>query len=209
MSEVASLRCPQLVLDWIAWYPDGDLPGAVRGAIERHAAECGACRREIASIEGDLGASAALAAPAPERVFARVMERIDQAPRELAAPRAPGARAWPRAALAAGIAVVVLAGAAGLFASRLGWERSNPPYEQATAAPLPATGPQLDVVFRAEAPLAEIQAALAELHANIVAGPSAAGVFRVALPTDAETEAAATRLEGEGRGVAVYARPAP
>jgi hypothetical protein len=207
MNEVTSLRCPQVVLDWIAWYPDGDLPSSVRGAIERHAAECGSCRREIASIEGDLGATSALAAPAPERVFARVLERIDHGERAITAPRRRS-RGGPRAAIAAGLAAALVAGAAGLLASRLGWQRGDPAYQQATT-PAPATDHTLAVVFRKDASLGQIQGALAELGGSIVAGPSAAGVFQVALPREAELGPAAARLESGGTGVAIYARPAP
>jgi len=62
------------VLDLLPWYPDGGLTSDERGLVESHAALCAECRREILTLQGD----AALPddAPSPERVLARVFERI-------------------------------------------------------------------------------------------------------------------------------------
>ena len=89
----AERACPAEVLDWIAWYPEGDLPEGVRGAVASHAAECSECRQEIAALEGDAVADPE-ALPDADVLFARVMDRVranESSPRSVPqrAPRRP------------------------------------------------------------------------------------------------------------------------
>jgi anti-sigma factor RsiW len=159
----STTACPEIVLDWIAWYPEGNLPANVRSAIEVHAAECAACREEIANLV-DHAPEAALGQPddRAERVFAAAEERIRLRPqRSVPAPRR---RLWivrPGYAVAAGLALALFSGAAGIVAST--HAHSEGLYETATAAP-PASegsaGPRLDVVFRSDASFAEVSRAI-------------------------------------------------
>lgn len=206
MSRQGRPDCPPEVLDWIAWYPEGDLPDAVRAAVESHAAECVACRREIDLVRGE-AAEVEAALPDADALFARVLARLEQDAaagrptarpgHALAAPRrGRGATRAPR--LAAGLALVLaVAGLGGWLAGRLA---PDAVYETASAAPegAAASGPRLQVVFRDDASGGRVAAALRRTGARVVAGPSTAGVFHLALPPDTDAQAAAARLRQEG-----------
>lgn len=69
-----SPSCPAKVLDLLPWYPDGGLTSEERSLVESHAALCPECRREILTLQGDV--TLPDDAPSPERVLARVFERI-------------------------------------------------------------------------------------------------------------------------------------
>jgi hypothetical protein len=203
--------CPQIVLDWIAWYPEGDLPGEVRSAIEVHAAECAACRQEIADLSGD-GAVDVAANPGAERVFARALEKIGGQPR----PAAPPARRRmlimrPRFALAAGVAVALVSATVGVIATQQ--LRGEPIYRTVTDSPAAAShdgaGAHLDVVFRDDASFAEIAHAMQALGASVAGGPTPSGVVHLHLAQGADAQAAAQRLESGDLSIAEFAQPAP
>jgi hypothetical protein len=207
----ASASCPQIVLDWIAWYPEGDVPADVRSAIELHAAECSACRREIADLSGD-GASDAPAAAGAERVFAQTLEKIGGQGRPSTPPPARR-RIWvmrPRFAIAAGLAVAIVSGSLGFVATQQ--LKGAPIYETAQIAESsahPAAGAHLDVVFRGEASFAEISSAVQAIGATVESGPSPSGVVRLHLAQGADASSAARRLESGDLRVAEFAQPAP
>lgn len=75
MNEHSPADCPPQILEWIAWYPDGNLTDAQRGAIEVHAADCASCRDEIAVLCERV--DAAVAPADPEQLFERVLARIE------------------------------------------------------------------------------------------------------------------------------------
>ena len=208
--------CPPEVLDWIAWYPEGDLPESVRGTIDAHAAECASCREEIARMQGD-DAQLVEELPDPEKVFARLSERIRAAGG--APTRAPGAATRPRprpiwvatrrATMAAALALAVGAGVAG--AGIMLWTGT---YAQDTYLPvsdLPAAVStdvvRLDVVFRPEVSFGRIHDALNEVGATVVAGPTRGGVMRLHLPSGSDPKAVAARLRAIDSGVALFAEP--
>jgi hypothetical protein len=211
MSRTANASCPPIVLDWIAWYPEGDLPQAVRSAIELHAAECAACRQEIADLSGE-GAVDASEASGAERVFARTLQKIGASPRA-SAKAPPVRRFWmvrPRLAVAAGVAVAFISGTAGVVATRQ--LRGETLYETATSAahtPHAPLGAHLDVVFRADAPFAEIASAMQAIGASVESGPSPSGVVHLHLAAGADAATAARRLESGDLRVAEFAQPAP
>lgn len=208
-------NCPAEVLDWIAWYPEGDLPEGIRGAVESHAAECSECRQEIAAVEG-----AAIVTPAslPDAgvAFGRVMDRIradEAAPHTAPQQRAPrrAARTWTtsrRMALAAGIALALIGAAAGVLGARILAPTSEPVYRTVTApdAVAPVDVVQLDVVFRPEVTFGRIQEALGHEGATVVGGPTRGGVMRLNLPAGSDAAAAAARLRDEA-GIALFAEP--
>jgi hypothetical protein len=208
----AGPSCPQLVLDWIAWYPEGDLPSDVRSAIELHAAECAACRQEIADLSGER-ALAAPPAEGAERAFSRTLAKIAADPSPRATPP-PRRRLWivrPRLAVAAGLAVALISGTAGVIATQQ--LRREPLYEPATSAEQAAHAPagaHLDVVFRANASFGEIASAMQAIGASVEDGPSPSGVVHLHLARGVDAAAAARRLEAGGDlAIAEYAQPAP
>lgn len=210
--------CPADVLEAIPWYPDGLTP-AQRGAVEAHAAVCADCRRELALVQGE-PIERPLAAPEAERVWVRVLERIARED-DLDVPSRPPARApqrraggWLRVAtrplpLAASLALALGIGALGTLVGSTLAGQQEPVYRTATA-PLPevsSAGPALDVVFRKSASAAEIEKSLHAIEGSLVAGPSALGVYRVALRPGADAAGAAAALRAEAGGVASLAEP--
>jgi len=221
--ESLAPACPPDVLELIPWYPDEGLSDAERGAVEAHAAGCAECRREIhgAFGETDLPADA----PSAERVLAKVFERIAErsrpvapAPRESQLPpptlglpartRAP--HRTPAWRLAPWVAAAALLGLAVLLplTRRL---VAGPPVVYRTATALPAAtraeGPELEVVLRSDATASQLQTALRAIDAELVAGPTALGRYRVRLPAGADASAAATALRAPETGVASFAEP--
>src|SRR5437867_1258557 len=142
--------CPEAILASIPWYPDGLTPDEC-GALEAHAADCRACRAELAFVRGDEEPEIEL--PDVERVYARVLARISahsdrDAPRE---PRVSTARrvgeAARQASIAAGLLVAVISGM--LTTGAIWVVRVAPTYETAAVSAGPdAGGPGLEVVFR-------------------------------------------------------------
>ena len=105
--------------DEFAWkladYLDGDLPDAVRGAMEVHAESCAECNRLLSEIESLRADAAALPLLQPSRdLWAGIAERIDARVLPLDAPRAgrvaPMRRVWRHPAVAAAALVLVTAG---------------------------------------------------------------------------------------------------
>ena len=206
----STTTCPEAILAAIPWYPDG-LTREECGAVEAHAADCRACRAELAFVRGD--EEPAIELPDVERVYARVLERISAQSDEEAADRR-SATVWRvgeaarQASLAAGILVAVVSGM--LTTGAIWVVRVAPTYETAAVGtPGPDAGvPGLEVVFRQSASADEIQQRLRDVGATVVSGPTQLGVYRLRLAPDADLRAVIGRLRGEGRGIATYAEPA-
>jgi hypothetical protein len=105
--------------DEFAWkladYLDGDLPDAVRGAMEAHATSCAECSRLLSEIESLRMDAASLPPLEPSRdLWAGIAERIDARVLPLDAPRgvrvAAMRRTWRHPAVAAAALVLVTAG---------------------------------------------------------------------------------------------------
>jgi hypothetical protein len=225
--------CPAEILDWLPWYADA-LPDAQRGAVEAHAAECAACRAEIAMLAD--GVIPPVEAPDSEQVFAKVLARIEAAgvgggradaavgtgsvdvgghrtaSPARQAPRRPSAqparrRLLERIALAAAFVAVAAAGwLANDFRRDTGavYSTASEPAGTAPAAPSDA---QLDVVFRGDASIERINTHLRALGATVVSGPSQAGRYRIALPPGSDAAAAAAMMRAEDAGVASFVEP--
>jgi anti-sigma factor RsiW len=218
-NERSEADCPADVLEAIPWYPDG-LGERQRGALEAHAAVCAECRRELAFVQGEPAEEPA-AVPDPERVWARVLERVAAeggearleaaprpAPRE-AAPRRRLRAALGRLSLAASVALALGFGALGLAAGALLRGAEPPSYFTASApAEGAAAGASLDVVFRSDVTAGEIEAALRAIGGSVVGGPTPRGVFQVALRPGADAAVAAAALGAEADGVASFVGPA-
>jgi hypothetical protein len=199
-------HCPEAILASIPWYPDG-LTAEECGAVEAHAADCRACRAELAFVRGD--EEPAIELPDPERVYARVMDLIsgDATGGGISAARRAVGHAARQASLAAGILVAVCSGM--LTTGAIWFVRVAPTYETAAAgAPsLEAGGARIEVVFREDASADQIRARLREVGATVISGPTQLGVYRLRLAPGADVSAVIDRLRGEGRGVATYAEP--
>ncbi len=221
-------NCPEKVLEWIPWYAENALEEAQRGAVEAHAAQCKACRVELSMLSG--GPTPPATAPDPDPVFARVLARIEAegvapAPVHVRGHLAPAsARRAPmlqrshrsgRNSLlqVAATAVLMLGiGAAGWFLTATFAPHADAVYRTASdsgsAALTGVSRTQLDVVFLGDAEIERINMDLRALGATVVAGPSPAGRYRLALPEGADAAAAVAMLRADGgRGVASFAEP--
>jgi hypothetical protein len=203
--------CPEAILASIPWYPDGLTPEEC-GDVEAHAADCRACRAELAFVRGDEEPEIEL--PDVERVYARVLERIHAHSDDVAVPerraRIAGrvGVAARQASLAAGILVAVISGM--LTTGAIWVVRVAPTYETAAVGAGPeGGGAVLQVVFRQDASADEIRAQLREIGATVVSGPTQLGVYRLRLAPGTDSSAAIGRLRGKGRGVAAFAEPSP
>jgi hypothetical protein len=215
--------CPNEILDWLPWYADDALPAAQRGAVEAHAAQCAECRLELAMLAGEV--TPAVDAPDPDAAFAKVLARIEAAEvgaetiaiggsrvPAAAARRAPPrpslqperARRMPRMAMAAALFAVATAG----WIARDLARHADAMYQTASGPAATVAGEaadQLDVVFRANAPIERINANLRALGGVVISGPSQAGRYRIALPAGSDAAAAAELLRTEETGVASFA----
>ena len=217
--------CPPEILEWLPWYVDDGLAESQRGAVEAHAAQCEACRAEIAMLSGAMPEHEA---PGADAVFADVLARIEAsgvvAGHEVAArgPRvpAPAHRAPPRTMtrdrrpplgrIAAAASALLVVAAAGWLAHDFARPDRGSVYRTATDAGAgtgAATGSELDVVFLPDVSIDRINTDLRAIGAVVVAGPSEAGRYRVRLPAGATPAAAAAMLRAEGSGVATFAEP--
>lgn len=159
----------------LAFLANGTLDADERAELERAFAADEALRRERDFVTRlRLGVKAASDAPDPgELPLRRALKRIE---REEARARRPSGW-WRAAAIAAGIAVVIQSGV--LVRQLYAPVRGGP---DLLGEARPADGRAvLQIVFAPEAREAEIRALLRTEHAEIVDGPSAAGVYRVAL----------------------------
>ncbi|MAE94914.1 MAG: hypothetical protein CL910_09670 [Deltaproteobacteria bacterium] len=210
---MATLRpestCPAEVLDWIAWYGEPDLPPEIRSAIDRHAAECLGCRKELAQVSGEAEADGDV--PDGDRTLERVLRRTRASQTPSAGPgtdRGPRASLHRRlkAQLAAAAALLLLAGGA-WFATDI--TAGPQPLRTATAA-TPGVGdrPALEVIFRDDVAWAQVRELLAELGAEMGPSPAASttGRVRLALARGVDPHAALGAVRESG--LSVFAEPA-
>jgi hypothetical protein len=202
----ANTLCPEEILASIPWYPDG-LTADECGAVEAHAADCRACRAELAFVRGD--EEPAIELPDAERVYERVLDRItgDDRQAEWAERRMRMGRAARQVSVAAGLLVAVISGT--LTTGAIWIVREAPTYGTAAAdAPaITVSGPHLEVVFRADATAGEIREVLNRAGASVIAGPTQLGVYRLRLSPGSDVSAVIGALREEGRGVATFAEP--
>jgi hypothetical protein len=196
--------CPPEVLALLPWYPEGALGDAERGRVEAHAASCEACRRELAYIEGSAEPGPETA-PDRELLWARTLARIAEGERPAAPARRPVR--WRRN-LAAAAGVLLALGVGILAGMTLNSDGGPAVYRVAAGTSAPSAGaPELDVIFRPDASAEQIAAALSEVEAGIVSGPSSvSGIYRVRLTVGSDAARAAEQLRA---GVASFAEPLP
>jgi len=155
----------------------GTLPEPERRLVEEHSAGCSACREELAAWtklrEAELELSEQ-APPLPPYLLTRSLARIDE--------ESPGTTPWWtrlgfwKTAAAVQLALLLLLGG-------YAWKKgAGPGYEVLGEQGAARRGESLlDVRFNPAAKDQEIRAVLNELHARIVDGPSAFGVYTIAV----------------------------
>ena len=198
----------------LPWYATGALTPAETATVERHLAQCPACRVELEQCHVFATAvqhNADEIWQSSPSGFERLMTEID---RLEAKPTPPETRSltllqrlrdWLGAtpnSVGWTLALESLAVAGLMVAVALPLLRPAPDYETlSSSAEQPASAnPRLRVIFADAATMGEIQEILRSIDGGIVAGPTALGVYTVALPAGAHPEPTLaevlTRLQG-------------
>jgi Putative zinc-finger len=185
----------------LPWLANESITGREAARLEEHVSECAECRRELElqrKLRSAMRAEEAVVI-APQTSLQKLIQRIEAedidaaaAPQgdlrelsKLATPSAPAAPHWPRwftmAAVVQGIVI------AGLLASL--WLLSHqtlrePRFTTLSSPAFVAQGPVLRVVFAEHTSVDEINDMLRSIDAQIVAGPSEAGVYTLAVQAD-------------------------
>ncbi len=178
----------------LAWYVNGTLDASEHARVERHLTQCLRCRREAQRVrELQAAVTQDVSLPALDRALARAHARLDDfeqrwRPAVLVRRVGKSWRAAPpavRGALA--IQLVLIIGLA--FALTLSRE-SPAPYRTLSAPGASIHGAvKISIVFDGATSEAELRALIAGVHARIVDGPSAAGVYTVEVAPGHENEA--------------------
>lgn len=201
-AENASYAEHQAAWESLPWYVNGTLDAEELARLERHVASCVACRSEVKYLR-ELGAAVHAAEDfplAPARGLAALMARIEESeePHSARAGRPSQTRrllgwsapfrqaptAIQRLLLAQVAAIVLLVGI-------LAWPGGEVPSATyrtlAEDAELQADlGSRLHVVFDPETPEHRIREILKSVQAEIIAGPSAVGLYTLAMPVSEE-----------------------
>lgn len=199
--------------DLIPWWVNGRLADAEARQVESHLARCAECRADV-EVEQRLRAAVrhkSAVAYAPQVSLQKLLSHIEDVEREMPTRPAPGAPGTPPAtAVASGtrwkVAAGVLLGLGlGLLASS-GWQstRAGGPaaYRTATSAqPATARAAQVRVVFSSTTSVEELTRIVAGNGLTIVDGPSASGVYDLALAAGSRDSAAVAvvRLRADPR----------
>lgn len=172
--------------DLLPWMINGTLTQPQLRRIEQHLEECERCRKECDSqraLRAQL-CNNEVVLETPHAALRKLMLRIDQdmaaavAPPE---PRKSRRNQWLAAAVV--IQAVGLIALGGFMSWKLNDLRQAPRYMTLSSAPVVTReGPVARVVFATAAPAGEIAALLHSFDAQIVAGPTDAGVYTVSLP---------------------------
>ena len=210
-------HCPEAILATIPWYPHG-LTREECGAVESHAADCQACRAELAFLRGD--EEPAFELPDAEQIYARVFERIRAEDDRVelvpvATRRSLGTRVLRRAqrirqrmvqpvGIAAGLLVATVSGM--LTVGVIWVAREAPTYETAISMPaVGSNGPELGIVFRSDATAEEIADDLREAGASLSSGPNEFDLYRARIGSGGDVETALETLQDAGHDVATFA----
>ena len=200
----------------LPWYANGTLTPAETATVERHLARCPACRADLEQCHALATAvrdNAESWQPAPGG-FDRLMAEIDRlepkpAPTETRAPTllqrirdwlgaTPNPVRWTLALESMAVAVLLLVVALPMLRTAPDYETLSGGTEQPAAS-----GPRLRVVFADSATAGEIRQLLQDIDGDIVAGPTALGVYTVVLPSGERPEqrlaSALTRLRARSQ----------
>ena len=205
------------IWDLLPWLANQRLTEAQAARVEKHLQQCELCRTEVGvqqQLRDAIRAEEAVVL-APQTSFNKLMQRIDseesspvQADAEATAPVQARVSQMPKwFAIAASIQVATVAALLGSMWWQQREVQTAPRYATLTA-PSPITkGPVLRVVFDDQTKLVDIHELLKSIDARVVAGPTDAGVFTLALNDKASSlDTVVTRLRGDAH--VVFCEPA-
>lgn len=183
----------------IPWVVNGRASDEERTLVETHVRECADCRGELAfqreiqqgmlqAAEPSLDARAGL-----DQLFKRIDASETGAP---VVARTTNLVRW--------LAAAVVVEAVGLATLSTGFLVSAP--YQTLSSPAPSSAhASLRAVFAPQLPQSELQALLQRNGLQIVAGPSEAGAYALAMTTNVSTESALATLRADPR--VIFAEP--
>lgn len=176
------------VWEWLPWLANGSLDEVQTRRCEQHLAECPECREELQAQQAlrESIQTQESVLHTPHASLRKLMARIDGDPLSAApAPSGPQRRRLRWLAAAVVIQAMGLIGLAGFMSWRLHELREAPRYATlSSTATQPVAGPVARVVFTASTSVADLSDLLRAHQAEIVAGPSEAGVYTVKLGSD-------------------------
>ena len=180
--SIQNRECDHPAARLLPWLVAGTASQEEEARAQMHLSECAVCRadaqreRQIRALV--LEESAVEHAPQPG--LSRLLARLDEAPREAAAPSRRGrAVRW--------LAAAVVVQAVGLIAlGAFVWQGSEqllaPRFATLSAAPPSMAGaPRIRAVFAPSMTVGDLKTLLGSVSASVVAGPSEAGVYTLAL----------------------------
>jgi hypothetical protein len=184
-------------VELLPWYANGTLRLGQRQDLESHLKDCPECSRELDELRTLQSSVAGAAKNAPEPspfLFTRALVRVEEYEREKARRRwwqvSPG---LTRAVIAAQFAVILLAGGLLLYRERQFATLSGP-------AAGTASGPRIVLGFQEGVPEQTMRQVIRGLKGNIVAGPSALGLYTIELPRNRDVDQLLDQLR-QNRGV--------
>jgi anti-sigma factor RsiW len=169
-------------------YVNSSLRDAERAELDRHLAECAACRADLA-LERELFAAMRVESPieyVPRASLQRLRARIDGQPGPLDSPTSYRGIWLPRWLAATAASVILFAAVlASVVVERreLDHPTASAPYHTVTSPRPTVSGEVIRAVFAPSITLARLQALLDESQLRIVAGPTGAGVYSLASAT--------------------------
>lgn len=204
------------VWDLLPWLANQRLTETQTARVERHLQQCELCRTEHGvqqQLRDAIRAQEAVVL-APQTSFNKLMQRIDneespvESETETAVPVQVRVSRTPKwFAIAASIQVAMIAALLGSMWWQKHEVQTAPRYATLTSPSPIAKGPVLRVVFDEQTKLVDIHDLLKSIDARVVAGPTDAGVFTLALNDKSSSlEAAVTRLRGDAH--VVFCEPA-
>ena len=198
----------------LPWFITGRLPESDAQELRSHLEGCSACRAELAieqRLRASVGSEGAIEL-APQGAMRKFFERLDSLESGVPAPAPAPAPSQSRWRIAAAVVVVVQAVGLAALATRVAVQDARlaapPVYVTQTAAGVPAHGPRLRVVVDPSLSVANFERLLRGIDAEIVAGPSEAHVYTLALPATTGSRDVAERAEALRQNPAVrFAEP--
>jgi len=174
----------------IPWLVNGRLSGDAAAPLSAHLEQCAECAREYADqqrIYSAMQADDAIAF-ASEASFQKLVTRLDAAPE--AARTSPSLRSLAAACVLAALGLA----AWGTWTVQRAPTSANAPYRTLTSpARVGGADAQLRVVFAADLTLSELARLLHSIDANIIAGPTEAGVYTLGFGPSLDTPAQVAR----------------
>jgi Putative zinc-finger len=193
MTRAPTERAHRDCWDYLPWAANGALDAVEYAQIERHLSDCAECQAELRlqlRIRETMRAEPSVVL-APQTSFQKLMQRIDAEEAALATARRSGASrsSFGRSRWLAVAAAVQ--GCALIFVAAAYWraapdELTAPRFHTLTE-PAPVTGPVIRIVFAPEVAVDGVNEVVRSVGAQIVAGPSEAGVYTLALQARAES----------------------